>query len=471
LQATWPAIRIGVNHGSLSDRIMSRYGDTAMGMVESAMEFLHIFQKEDFHQVVLSLKASNTRIMVQAYRLLVNKMMVQGMNYPLHLGVTEAGDGEDGRIKSAVGMGTLLADGIGDTIRVSLTEDPEAELPVAKKLVNNFLFRTESNKILKVNSNLKNPFEYSRFETVAVNKIGGKNQPVVIADWCGVDKWNLDKSLISPDFYFLQSDKGIHELPGNLNYLLNFKTWFSHRDRKNVFPVYTDAEFAFYGEKSDSLNFIIAESRDLSDKFFDALTEAKRSVIILETYNLNGVADQRSFFYQMLEMGISVPIIINRNYCEDKAENLQLKSAADIGALLIDGFGDGVWLRNSGPIPCSDIVSNAFGILQASRVRMSKTEYISCPSCGRTLFDLQATTAKIKERTNHLKHLKIGIMGCIVNGPGEMADADYGYVGAGPGNVTLYKGKEVVKKGLPTEKAVDELIQLIKDNGDWIEKQ
>ncbi len=463
------AIRIGVNHGSLSDRIISRYGDTPLGMTESAMEFLRICNSESFHNLVVSLKASNVRIMVQANRLLVNRMFAEGLNYPIHLGVTEAGDGEDGRIKSATGIGALLADGIGDTIRVSLTEDPESEIPVARQLVSFFSGRKKSNSILSINADLKNPFEYEKRETYSVKNIGGKNIPVVISDFddCA---FNPDTIGDSPEYYYLNTGLDYAKLPENFNYILNLHDWWKFaREKSNVFPFYTDAEFRFYGAKHPVLNFVVISNQDDIEKLFDAIFNKTNVVLILETFNSNGFADQRSFFFQLIERKINSPVIINRNYAEDEFSEFQVKVSTDLGGLLIDGFGDGIWIRNAISLKSTDIISTSLGILQASRIRTSKTEYISCPSCGRTLFDLQSVTAQIKKKTGHLRHLKIGIMGCVVNGPGEMADADYGYVGAAAGKVTLYKGKQVIKKNILSEKAVDELIELIKENGDWIE--
>jgi len=463
------AIRIGVNHGSLSDRIMSRFGDTPQGMVESAMEFLRICNGENFQNLVVSLKASNTRIMVQAYRLLVNTMLNESLNYPLHLGVTEAGDGEDGRIRSSVGIGTLLADGLGDTIRVSLTEDPEAEIPVAKEIVNYFSLRSESTSIPSFQYELKNPFQYEKVESVSVNNIGGKNTPIVISDW-KANESKSDNNGLNPDYYYLNADVSVENLSVDNNFIFILHDWYkTAREKANVFPFYTDAQFLFYGAKHADLNFVVISNQDVNPKLFDALSETKNVVIIIETFNSNGVSDQRSLLMQLLQAGINLPIIINRNYSEDSASAFQVKAAADLGLLLIDGFSDGIWLRNAGNINNSSIVSASFGILQASRVRTTKTEFISCPSCGRTMFDLQTVTSEIKSRTSHLKHLKIGIMGCIVNGPGEMADADYGYVGAAAGKVTLYKGKQVVKKNIPSELAVNELIQIIKENNDWLD--
>jgi (E)-4-hydroxy-3-methylbut-2-enyl-diphosphate synthase len=463
------AIRIGVNHGSLSDRIMSRYGDTPLGMVEAAMEFLRICNTENFHNLVISLKSSNTRVMVQAYRLLVATMMQENMNYPLHLGVTEAGDGEDGRIKSAVGIGSLLADGLGDTVRVSLSEEPEAEIPVAKELVGYFANRKTSQTILQIDEKLKNPFKYNKRESRVLENIGGSRQPIVIIDY----QERLETAdNIAPDYIYLNAGFDVSKLNPDQKYIYNLHDWFkTARHLSNVYPLATDAEFNFYGCKSNTMNFVILSSMELSELLIERLKEKESNnvVLIVETFNSNGVADQRAFFYKLMETGIKVPVIINRNYSEDNILKFQLKSACDVGILFIDGFGDGIWLRNADEKASKVILSTSLGILQASRVRMSKTEYISCPSCGRTLFDLQTTIAQIKERTNHLKHLKIGIMGCIVNGPGEMADADYGYVGAAAGKITLYKGKEVIKKNIPAIDAVNELVQLIKDNGDWVE--
>jgi (E)-4-hydroxy-3-methylbut-2-enyl-diphosphate synthase len=463
------AIRIGVNHGSLSDRIMSRFGDTPKGMVESAMEFLRICAGENFHNLVLSLKASNTRIMVQAYRLLVNTMITEGMNYPLHLGVTEAGDGEDGRIRSAVGIGTLLSDGLGDTIRVSLTEDPEAEIPVAIQIRNYFKNRGNSAKAsIPVTFN-KNPFEYEKINSNSVDNIGGNNQPLVIVDWTSANDIPASNQP-QPDFYFLNTGADISTLPKDKRFIYNLKEWHKTAiETSNVYPLYTDAEFVFYGPKHPTLNFVIICANDISDKLMNAVRDAKNVALIVETFNSNGVADQRSLMLHLLENNIKLPVIINRNYIEDSEVQFQLKTSSDLGLLLIDGLGDGIWLRNAGNVSSKIISSTSFGILQAGRVRTTKTEYISCPSCGRTMFDLQTVTAEIKNRTAHLKHLKIGIMGCIVNGPGEMADADYGYVGAAAGKVTLYKGKNVVKKNIPSSEAVNELINIIKSNNDWRE--
>ena len=426
------ALRIGVNHGSLSDRIMSRYGDTPNGMVESAMEFLRICVRDKFLNIVVSLKSSNTRVMVQANRLMVAKMQDEKMDFPFHLGVTEAGEGEDGRIKSAVGIGTLLADGIGDTIRVSLTEPPENEIPVAKKLINYFAERSNNETIDNINPIPVDFFNYKRRETIAVGNIGGNNLPVVIGN-------NDNYGDLKPDYIF----------SGNT---LIQNTQGSETEKK-----------------PNEQKFIVTENSRLDSEMIQKIKSKNILVVILESKNENAFADQRAAIMKLLNADCMVPVIIKRTFSEDSLEDLQLKAASEIGGLFIDGLADGIWIENNGSINNQELVNTGFGILQASRVRMSKTEYISCPGCGRTLFDLQKATAEIRKRTSHLKNLKIGIMGCIVNGPGEMADADYGYVGAGPGKITLYKNKEVIKKNIPEENAVEELIQLIKDCGDWID--
>jgi (E)-4-hydroxy-3-methylbut-2-enyl-diphosphate synthase len=463
------AIRVGVNHGSLSNRIMSRYGDTPVGMVESAMEFVRICAAENFNNLVVSLKSSNTRVMVQANRLLVNTMIREGLNYPLHLGVTEAGLGEDGRVKSAVGIGSLLADGLGDTIRISLTEDPEKEIPVAQALVSYFENRKNHPEIHEIDAGFLNPFEYVKRKSNPISDIGNKNLPVVFADWDETDPQS-EISAASPDYYYLKANSQYTSLPDKNFYVLNMHDWLKYmKSKDNVYPLFTDSEFLIYVPKHSTLNFVIISNEDLNEEMCAALKKTKNVVLILETLNPNGAADQRSFFYQLLERNIEVPVIINRNYLEDDPEILQLKSSSDIGILLLDGFGDGIWIRNAGKVKTDKIISTSFNILQACRARTSKTEYISCPSCGRTLFDIQRTAEDIKARTSHLTHLKIAIMGCIVNGPGEMADADYGFVGAGIGRISLYKGKTLTKRNIPSENAVEELIHLIKENNDWKE--
>jgi len=466
------AMRIGTNHGSLSDRIMSRYGDSPLGMVESAMEFLRICEDLKYHNIVLSMKASNTQVMVQAYRLLVKTMKENNMNYPLHLGVTEAGDGEDGRIKSAVGIGTLLEDGLGDTIRVSLTEDPEFEAPVAKALADRYVGREKHTAIVPIKNYKIDSYNYQRRETVAVNNIGGKNVPVVVADLSelkeikpanlfGVgysysvplDKWSISDMAV--DYIYVGDNTVDFEIPGTLGVIQN-EGKVQQRERH------------YSVGKAGTQNFLSVHAHNLD--IVPSLKNLSNTVVILKTTNLHGMAEQRAFFNALMENNVKIPVIVKREYCNVTPENFQLHSATDFGALLLDGLSDGVWITAK-DIALQAQTSQAFGVLQATRTRISKTEYISCPSCGRTLFDLQETTAKIRAVTNHLKGVKIGIMGCIVNGPGEMADADYGYVGSGVGKITLYKGKEVVQKSISSELAVDALIDLIKDGGDWVEKK
>jgi (E)-4-hydroxy-3-methylbut-2-enyl-diphosphate synthase len=486
------AMRIGTNHGSLSDRILSRYGDTPLGMVESAMEFLRICREHDFHDIVISMKASNTQVMVQAYRLLVAKMKKEGMNYPLHLGVTEAGDGEDGRIKSAVGIGTLLEDGLGDTIRVSLTEDPEFEMPVARMLAERYEKRAGHQPILAGVSLEKlrekfNPFEYQRRATHEVVNIGAKNVPRVIADLSGkekiipaslyaygytysvqLDKWNLSDQACD---YLYTGDNSIDfEIPGTLGVIMNSAAWKERGSAERTYPLFCGEEFFRSENTHPQLNFVAADVSVLTDDFIAKISACSNVVLILDTFNEHAMPELRSLFFRFLLADSQVPCIIKRNYIQLDDDRFQLYSSTDIGGLLLDGFGDGVWVKT---IECANpqlVNRTVFGILQATRTRISKTEYISCPSCGRTLFDLQETTQKIRSVTDHLKGIKIGIMGCIVNGPGEMADADYGYVGTGVGKISLYKGKEVVRKNIASEEAVDALIDLIREHGDWVEK-
>ena len=500
------AMRIGTNHGSLSDRIMSRYGDSPLGMVESALEFLRICEESDYHNIVLSMKASNPQIMVQAYRLLIQKMEGEGMNYPLHLGVTEAGEGEDGRIKSAVGIGTLLEDGIGDTIRVSLTEDPEFEVPVALSLVARYNEREKvQDEIVALDSRDEgrgtgdiggrnndialpySPYEYKRRNTSKVLNFGGHEVPRVVADFSKKekisaaslfaagynysvpnDKWNLSDQAC--DYIFAGDQVLDFEIPGTLGVIVNSEIWNSVKDKDRYFPLLNTSDFIKYGLLSEQLNFIsITIDKLLETDFIEKIKHLSRTVLVLETNNPHGMAEQRRAIIALMENDCEVPVILKRNYKGIMDDELQLHASTDIGALFLDGFGDGIWIDAPGIASEKMINGTAFGILQATRTRISKTEYISCPSCGRTLFDLQETTAKIRSRTDHLKGVKIGIMGCIVNGPGEMADADYGYVGTGPGKITLYKGKEVVERNIDENKAVDALIELIKKYGDWQE--
>lgn len=492
------AMRIGTNHGSLSDRIMSRYGDTPEGMVESAMEFIRICEDLDYHQLVISMKSSNPQVMVQAYRLLVEKMIAENMNYPLHLGVTEAGDGEDGRIKSAVGIGTLLEDGLGDTVRVSLTEDPEFEAPVARALVNRYSGRQHGfYEGLPPYVGMNEPYTTEEVN----NFIGGSMVPRVVVD---LSKQSLrDPNILTPvgyrydalldkyhmgdqsvDFVYLGDQLPHFSMPGNLKQLFDYSTWVNLVDKANAHPVF---DLASYVQTSAAdldlaMNLIRIKPSDLQSNWFGEFQPTAQAVFILETDDENGVADQRSFFQTLQQIGISVPVIIKRTYPaeqfngplgdlmdpEEPISKLQVYSGTDMGALLINSMGSGIWI-DAPATAIPSVVSTSFAILQATRSRISKTEYISCPSCGRTLFDLQETTQNIRNRTNHLKGLKIGIMGCIVNGPGEMADADYGYVGAGPGKITLYRGKEVVKKNVDTVNALDELINIIRNDGKWVD--
>ena len=478
------AMRIGTNHGSLSDRILSRYGDTPKGMVESAMEFLRICRDENYHEIILSMKASNTRVMVQAYRLLVHEMMKENMNYPLHLGVTEAGEGEDGRIKSAVGIGALLADGLGDTVRVSLTEAPEFEMPVAHKLLNHFENYKDHSVIEPVNKYPLNPFEYQKRKSNTVLNIGGKNVPIIKADFSHkkkitpasffalgynysvpLDKWHI--SDMAADYVFVGDHELDFEVPGTLGVIYNYKRWKTH---KKGYPCFKVNEYLEELDKSEKMNMIYADYSDLSTSLFDKLKNDKTAVLLLDTHNKNTIAELRRFIIKLINNNIKTPVIVGKGYENLSEQQLQISASSDLGSLLLDGLGDGIFIY--APTCSSDqkINSLGFGILQATRTRISKTEYISCPSCGRTLFDLQETTAKIRKVTDHLKGVKIGIMGCIVNGPGEMADADYGYVGTRPGKITLYKEKNIVRKNIDEEEAVDALIDLIKEHGDWVEK-
>ncbi len=468
------AMRIGTNHGSLSDRILSRYGDTPLGMVESAMEFLRICEDLNYHNIVVSMKASNPKVMVNAYRLLVNQMMNTGMNYPLHLGVTEAGDGEDGRIKSAAGIGTLLEDGLGDTIRVSLTEDPEFEAPVAKALADRYDTRNEASKLPAVEKITINPFVYKKRKTKVVKNIGGSEVPRVVIDLSGFDeikpshlfpfgyvynvnddKWTIQD--IAADYIYVGDKTITFDLPGTIGIIQNRSDW---EDKSQFFPVFEIGDYI----DTEKLCFVEAKTEELLEEEFDFPSNA---VLILTTTHGHGMADHRGVFNKLIGDDSTNPVILKRSYEGLPDDLFQLQASTDFGGLLIDGLGDGVWVESD--LPSQRIMATIFGFFQATRSRISKTEYISCPSCGRTLFDLQETTQLIRSRTSHLKGLKIGIMGCIVNGPGEMADADYGYVGSGVGRITLYKGQKVVEKSISSDEAVDKLIGLIKDHGDWVE--
>ena len=475
------AMRIGTNHGSLSDRILSRYGDTPEGMVESAFEFIRICEKNDFYNLVISMKASNTLVMVQAYRLLCAKMIEKGRVYPLHLGVTEAGDGEDGRIKSAVGIGALLEDGIGDTIRVSLTEEPEKEIPVAQKLIQKFENYLPFDSNTQIKELPYSPFAYKRRSSTIIDRIGGKNAPAVIADLSTIntikpahffgfgyaysvplDKWNiLDQAA---DYVFIGDQQVTFELPGTIGVICNFSNWNkNYKTKKGFFPLLTLEEIHLVDQTTQA--FVVVNKLDT--KTLSTLKNTPNVVVIIEG-NINQATHlNRTYNINFAKNNIENPVILKLKTEIKDDELFQLYTSSELGISFIDGFGDGIWL--TGDVNAQLINSTSFGILQATRTRISKTEYISCPSCGRTLFDLQETTAKIRKQTSHLKGIKIGIMGCIVNGPGEMADADYGYVGTGIGKIHLYKEKTVVKKNVPENEAVEELINLIKENGDWIE--
>jgi (E)-4-hydroxy-3-methylbut-2-enyl-diphosphate synthase len=491
------AMRIGTNHGSLSDRIMSRYGDTAIGMVESAMEFLRIARSEDYHNIVLSMKSSNPQVMVQAYRLLINHMTNEfGECYPLHLGVTEAGDGEDGRIKSAIGIGTLLEDGIGDTIRVSLTEDPEFEIPVCKDLVKRYSSSFKSN-VPPIDKLHFDPFNYKRRETFQVGNIGSKHVPVVISDFSKnnnitpadlvdigyaynekTDKWNIADA--AADYLYCKHEPSFG-LPGTLKVILEADVWQLANDKEKCFPIFSDKQYVDASmQKSNQLNFVMMDCYDKTEEdtsrqlLFNTIKSDLTAVVCLSSQNKNAVQSVRRMFQELMANQIQNPVVLICDSHHDTKEESLIHYAVESGALLIDGMCDGVCFgyHYSSPeiIPPYKLLNSvAFGILQATRTRISKTEYISCPSCGRTLFDLQETTAKIRAVTNHLKGVKIAIMGCIVNGPGEMADADFGYVGSGVDKITLYRGKEVVKRNINSEIAVEELINLLKENGAWVE--
>ncbi len=480
------AMRIGTNHGSLSDRILNRYGDTPLGMVESAFEFLRVCRDENYHDIVLSMKASNTQVMVQAYRLLVHRMMELGWDYPLHLGVTEAGDGEDGRVKSAVGIGALLEDGLGDTVRVSLTEEPEAEIPVARALVDRYARRAGHAPIPSAGTWPIDPFTHTRRTAREVLNVGARHVPIVMADLSGkeritpatlfawgyrysvpLDKWNITDQAC--DLAFLGKHTIDFEIPGTLGVVQEQAVWLQNRGRDRHYPFHTAQQYLAGSERHPQLNVVYALLKDVDGPLIAALKNDPTAVLLTDTYNAHGMAEERRLFVELMNTGCDVPVIIGRAYGDIGNEDLVLQSSTDIGPLLLDGLGDGVFIADEDGGREDLVCRTAFGILQATRTRTSKTEYISCPSCGRTLFDLQETTARIRARTSHLKGIKIGIMGCIVNGPGEMADADYGYVGTGPGVITLYKEKEVVKRNVPSAQAVDELIGLIKQHGDWVE--
>lgn len=456
------AIRIGVNHGSLSDRIMSRYGDTPEGMVESCMEFLRICVEQNFMNVVISIKASNTVIMVRTVRLLVEQMEKENMAFPLHLGVTEAGDGEDGRIKSALGIGALLCDGLGDTIRVSLSEAPEAEIPVARKLVDYVLKREGHPYIPATEAPEFNYTHPSRRETVAVGNIGGDQLPVVISARLNNDLEVSEQ--FKPDYLYCGQ-----RLPKNrrtdIGYIVDACAWDGS---EHTYPAFNYQQLIELHHHPAKMKFLFTSYLGLNEEVMACLRLHPEVVIVAQSNHYNRLGEFRALAHQLMNQGLKNPLVFFQLYQETETEDLQIKSAADMGALIIDGLCDGILLYNHGnQISNLKVDETAFGILQAGRIRTSKTEYISCPGCGRTLYDLESTIARIKAATAHLKGLKIGIMGCIVNGPGEMADADYGYVGAGRGKISLYKKKECIEKNIPEEQAVEKLIELIKANGDY----
>jgi (E)-4-hydroxy-3-methylbut-2-enyl-diphosphate synthase len=490
------AMRIGTNHGSLSDRILSHYGDTPLGMVESAMEFLSICRDEDYHDIVLSMKASNPQVMVQAYRMLADRMRDEGMAYPLHLGVTEAGEGEDGRIKSAVGIGTLLAEGLGDTIRVSLTEAPEAEIPVARLLAEQAVAALSADDAVADATPEPDGFDryvYTRRVTRPVAMAGGQQVPVVCHDLTGrplspaglhgmghryqveLDKWEADDAAC--DLIFIGSRTCDFALPGWLRALQDGTAWSQHGGSVERHHPIWDWDGFTEAKQSDrgidpQLNLLQVDADELTSERAALLAGEEGAVVLcLTTTRANALASLRAAFFRLGHAECALPVIVRRDLHKESAEALQLRASSEMGGLLLDGFGDGLWIGGDVGVEGGLRFLNrtAFGILQATRTRISRTEYISCPSCGRTLFDLQETTAKIRSVTDHLKGVKIGIMGCIVNGPGEMADADYGYVGTGPGKITLYKEKEVVRRNIPEDEAVEALIDLIREHGDWVE--
>ncbi|WP_339758771.1 (E)-4-hydroxy-3-methylbut-2-enyl-diphosphate synthase [Algoriphagus aquimarinus] len=491
------AMRIGTNHGSLSDRIMSRYGDTPLGMVESALEFLRICEDENYFDIVISMKSSNTQVMVQAYRLLVEKLDQGGFKpYPLHLGVTEAGEAEDGRIKSAVGIGTLLEDGLGDTVRVSLTEDPEFEAPVAKALIDRYANRAGHAEIKPIQDYPVNPYEHFKRNSEEIYNFGGHNVPRVITDISKIekisekeikavghfylpelDKWKMNDQ--GCDFVYSGSNPIPFMLPNGMKEIQDSAIWTTGTDQQNKFPLFDLVGFSTTEKYHAEVNFLEINDTQIAEAIVLA-SGRKDTVLILKTDNKHAMPAMRRALVSLLEAKSDIPVIVKVSYPDQSQDETMLYAATDVGGLLIDGLGDGIFisLEKEQEHSREEILeqiklhnSVGFGVLQAARTRMSKTEYISCPSCGRTLFDLQETTAMIRKRTDHLKGVKIGIMGCIVNGPGEMADADYGYVGSGKGKITLYKGKEVMKRSVPSEKAVDKLIEIIKVDGMWNEPE
>ena len=456
------AVRIGVNHGSLSDRIMSRYGDTPEGIVESCMEFLRICKKQDFNDVVISIKASNTVVMVRSMRLLVSEMDKEDMHYPLHLGVTEAGEGEDGRIKSAVGIGALLADGIGDTIRVSLSEEPEAEIPVARHLVD-YVTRRAGHMMIPAEASPK--FDWLRPErraTDAVENIGDTNVPVVIVSNFSENAEVSVNPDLTPDYIYVGENLPENR-PANQKYIVDFSVWDG---TPNTYPVFPYNAIPFLSSYPLIPKFLVMQYGVDAEEYVTCLMNHPEVIVVCVSHHQNRLGEQRALVHEMMRAGLRNPVVFCQAYrhSQEHKADFQLEAAADMGALMFDGLTDGIWLMNDGDLSVKDIAETSFGILQAARLRTTKTEYISCPGCGRTLYDLRSTIARIKEATAHLKGLKIGIMGCIVNGPGEMADADYGYVGAGRGKISLYRRKECVAKNIPEEEAVERLLQLINED-------
>jgi len=463
------AMRIGTNHGSLSDRIMNRYGDTALGMVESALEFLRMCEDQRYYDIVLSMKSSNPLVMVEANRLLVNRMDAEKMNYPLHLGVTEAGEGEDGRIKSAIGIGTLLEDGLGDTIRVSLTEEPEAELPVAQAIVN----RYQTNAVTSVENPTPtspiNPFEYSRRKTVEVGQTGGLLIPQVIAD---IRLKSHNPLSVIPDFLMSQSDTAVDSIavgstlpdliPSEKQIILDYQSWASQSHPQGVVPAMDWQTFTEIPKPPDVPFYI---SIDVETQIPNELNFPSNAILVLSSTEPRKFHMYRRFIFSLIDQNKKIPVLLSTGHFDEVEESLLIHHAIELGGLFLDGLGDGIWIDQPTPY----LLNVVFGILQSTRLRITRTEYISCPSCGRTLFDLQETSQQIRNATGHLKGLKIGIMGCIVNGPGEMADADFGYVGTGKGQVSLFRGKEIVMRNIPSSSAVEALIKLIKDEGKWVD--
>ena len=455
------AVRIGVNHGSLSDRIMSRYGDTPEGIVESCMEFLRVCRRQDFNDVVISIKASNTVVMVRSVRLLVSRMDDEGMNYPLHLGVTEAGEGEDGRIKSAVGIGALLADGIGDTIRVSLSEEPEEEIPVARHLVDYIAGRQGHMMVPGSESSSFDWLNPERRKTNAVGNVGGDNVPVVIASETAKGKAEEDSDNVEkPDFIYVGAEMPEKPREGQ-KYIVDFNAWKGEAD---TYPIFPYNALPFVSACKADMKFVVLPYGMPSEEYTACLRHNPEAVAVSVSNHQNRLGEQRALLHEMMNAGVTNPVVFCQAYSHSQAEKslFQLEAASDMGALMMDGLTDGIWLMNDGDLKTSDIIDTSFGILQAARLRTTKTEYISCPGCGRTLYDLRSTIARIKEATRDMKGLKIGIMGCIVSGPGEMADADYGYVGAGRGKISLYRRKECIEKNIPEEEAVEKLLDLIR---------